>query len=156
MSRTARSDWLRERGMKSPLTPVTGLRAHRQATVVHFVVRLKISHKAIWDFFDSIDPKRTFPLDWQGLQPESLSQKKIDLLEEPSSGGFVFQKEVIPPGKRDEASVWNPSRHLTARIDRGNKITTRMHDKRWHLHLREQFAHIEVSHGFKIASGAFC
>ena len=34
----------------------------------------------------------------KGLQPGSLSQKQIDLLEKPSSGGFVLQKEVIPPG----------------------------------------------------------
>jgi hypothetical protein len=46
--------------MNSPLTPVRGLRAHRRAIVVHFVVRRKISYKAIWDFFDSIGQKRQF------------------------------------------------------------------------------------------------
>jgi hypothetical protein len=85
----------------------------------------------------------------------SLSQKKIDLVEKPGSGGFVLQKEVIPPGKRYEMSMGNPSRHLTARIDRGQKVTAHMHDKRWYLHLREQFAHIEISHGLKVASRAF-
>jgi hypothetical protein len=58
----------------------------------------------------------------KGLQPGSLSQKKIDLVEKPGSGGFVLQKEVIPPGKRYETSTWNPSRHLTAHIDRDHEI----------------------------------
>jgi hypothetical protein len=49
-----------ELGMNSPLTPVTGVRAHRRAIVVHFVVRRKIGHKTIWDFFDSIGQKRQF------------------------------------------------------------------------------------------------
>jgi len=40
--------------MNSPLTPVAGLRAHRRAIVAYFVVRREISHKAIWDFFNSI------------------------------------------------------------------------------------------------------
>ena len=88
-------------------------------------------------------------------QPGSLSQKQIDLVEKPSSGGFVLQKEVIPPGKRYETSTGNPSRHLTARIDRDHKIATHMHDERWHLHLREQFAHIEISDDFEVASSAF-
>ena len=43
--------------MNSPLTPVSGLRADRRAIVAHFVVRRKISHKAIWDFFNSIRQK---------------------------------------------------------------------------------------------------
>jgi hypothetical protein len=30
-----------------------------------------------------------------------------------------------------------------------------MHDEGWHLHLREQFVHIEISHDFKVASCAF-
>src|SRR5579863_375869 len=51
--------------------------------------------------------------------------------------------------------MWDPSRHLTARIDWGHEIATHMHDERWHLHLREQFAHIEISHDFKVASRAF-
>jgi hypothetical protein len=91
----------------------------------------------------------------KGLQPGSLSQKNIDLLEKPSSGGFVLQKEVIPPRKRYETSTGNPGRHLTARIDRGHKIVTHMHDEGWHLHLREQFAHIKICDDFKIASSAF-
>jgi hypothetical protein len=82
------------------------------------------------------------------FQPGSLSQKKIDLVEKPSSGGFVLQKEVVPPGKRDEMSTWDPSRHLTARIDRDREIAAYMHDKRWNLHLREQLAHIEICHDF--------
>lgn len=105
------------------------------------------------------DPTRTFlyRIDAlrKGLQPGSLSQKKIDLLEKPSSCGFVLQKEVIPPRKRYETSTGNPGRHLTARIDRDHKITARMHDKRWHLHLLEQFAHIDISPDFKVASRAF-
>src|ERR1700687_5242935 len=44
----------------------------------------------------------------KGLQPGSLSQKKIDLLEKPTSGGFVLQKEVIPSRKRYETSTGNP------------------------------------------------
>ena len=91
----------------------------------------------------------------KGLQPGSLSQKQIDLVEKPSSGGFVLQKEVISPGKRYETSMGDPSRHLTARIDRDHEIVTHMHDERRHLHLREQFAHIEISHDFKVASRAF-
>jgi hypothetical protein len=55
---------------------------------------------------------------FKGLQPGSLSQKQIDLVEKPSSGGFVLQKEVISPGKRYEMSMGDPSRHLTACIDR--------------------------------------
>ena len=85
----------------------------------------------------------------------SLSQKKIDLVEKPGSGGFVLQKEVIPPGKRYETSMGNPSRHLTARIDRDHEIAAYMHDERWNLHLREQFAHIEIIHCFKVASRDF-
>jgi hypothetical protein len=46
--------------MNSPLTPVSGLRADRRAIVAHFVVRRKISHKAIWDFFNSIGQSRHF------------------------------------------------------------------------------------------------
>ena len=91
----------------------------------------------------------------KGLQPGSLSQKKIDLLEKTSSSRFVPQKKVVPPGKRYEASAGDPSRHLTARIYRGRKITAHMHDKRWNLHLREQFAHIEISDDFEVASSAF-
>ena len=101
-------------------------------------------------------PERTFlHRIGKGLQPGSLGQKKIDLVEKPSSGWFVLQKEVIPPGKRYETSMWNPRRHLTARIDRGQKIVTHMHDECWHLHLREQFAHIKISDDFEIASCAF-
>ena len=48
--------------MNSPLTPVAGLRAHRRAIVAHFVVRRKISHRAIWDFFNSIRQKQSFEL----------------------------------------------------------------------------------------------
>lgn len=66
----------------------------------------------------------------------------------------MLQKKVIPPGKRYEASTGDSSRHLTARFDRDHKIVTHMHNKRWHLHLSEQFAHIEISHGFKVASRA--
>jgi hypothetical protein len=91
----------------------------------------------------------------KGLQPGSLSQKQIDLVEKPSSGGFVFQKEVIPPGKSYETSMGNPSRHLTAQIDRDDEIVTHMHDERRHPHLREQFAHIEICRGVKVASRAF-
>ena len=46
--------------MNSPRTPVAGLTAHRRAIVAHFVVRLKISHKAIWDFFNSIGQNRKY------------------------------------------------------------------------------------------------
>jgi hypothetical protein len=88
------------------------------------------------------------------LQPGSLSQKKIDLVEKPSSGGFMLQKEVIPPGKRYETSTSNTSRQLTARIDRDHEVVAYMHHERWNLHLREQFAHIEISHDFKVASRA--
>jgi hypothetical protein len=56
----------------------------------------------------------------KGLQSRSLSQKKIDLVEKPSSRGFVLQKKVIPPGKRDKTSTWDRSRHFTARIDRSH------------------------------------
>ena len=59
---------------------------------------------------------------FKGLQPGSLSQKQIDLVEKPSSGGFVLQKEVISPGKRYEMSMGDPSRHLTACIDRDHEI----------------------------------
>jgi hypothetical protein len=41
---------------------IAGMRAHRRAIVAHFVVRRKISRKAIFDFFDSIDPQQTFGL----------------------------------------------------------------------------------------------
>ena len=66
----------------------------------------------------------------------------------------MLQKEVIRPGKRYETSTWDPSRHLTARIDRGHEIVAYMHDERWNLHLREQFAHIEISHDFKVPNQA--
>ena len=49
----------------------------------------------------------------------------------------------------------DPGRHLTARIDRDNKIVTHMHDECWDLHSREQFAHTEISHDFKVASRDF-
>ena len=67
----------------------------------------------------------------------------------------MLQKEVISPGKRYETSIGDPSRHLTARINRDHKVVTCMHDERWHLHLREQFAHIEISDNFEVASSAF-
>ena len=51
---------------------------------------------------------------------------------------------MIPPWKRYEPSTGNPCGHLTARINRSHEIITHMHDERWHLHLREQFAHIEI------------
>ena len=105
--------------------------------------------------FVTQDPNRTFlQRIGKGLQPGSLSQKQIDLVQKPSSGGFVLQKEMIPPGKRYEASTGDSGRHLTARFDRDDKIVTHMHDKRWHLHLREQFAHIEIAHDFKVARRA--
>jgi hypothetical protein len=80
-----------------------------------------------------------------GLQPGLLGQKQIDFLEETSSGRFVLQEEMIPPWKRYERSTGNPGRHLTARIDRDHEIATHMRGERRHLHLREQFAHIEIS-----------
>jgi hypothetical protein len=89
------------------------------------------------------------------LRHESLSQKQIDLFEKPSGGGFLLQKEVISPGKRYEMSTGDPRRHLTTRIDRDYNIVTHMHDERWHLHSREQLAHIEISHDFKVASRNF-
>ena len=52
----------------------------------------------------------------------------------------MLQKEVIPPGKRYETSTWDPSRHLTARIDRDHEIVAYMHDECRNLQLREQFA----------------
>jgi hypothetical protein len=91
----------------------------------------------------------------KGLQPGSLGQKQIDLLEKPSSGRFVLQKHMVPPRKRYEPSTGNPGCHLTARIKRTYEIITYMHDERWHLHLREQFAHIEISDDFEVASSAF-
>lgn len=87
--------------------------------------------------------------------PGLLSQKQISFLEEPSSGRFVFQKEMIPTRKRDETSTGNPGRHLTTRIDRGHEVATHMQHERGHLHLREQFAYIEISDDFEVASGAF-
>src|SRR4029077_14535668 len=89
------------------------------------------------------------------LHPGSLSKKQIDLFGKPSSGEIVFQKEVISPGKRYETSTGDPGRHLTARIDRDHKVATCMHDERWHLHSREQLAHIEIIHDFKVASRDF-
>ena len=95
---------------------------------------------------DAKDPERTYLRRIaKGLQPGSLSQNKIDLLEKTSSSRFVLQKKVVPPGKRYEASAGDSGRHLTARFDRGHKIVAHMHDERWRLHLREQFAHIEIS-----------
>ena len=67
----------------------------------------------------------------------------------------MLQKEVISPGKRYEMSMGNPSRHLTACIDRDHEIVTNMHDERRHLHLREQLAHIDISHDVEVASRAF-
>ena len=92
---------------------------------------------------------------WPCLQPGSLSQKQMDLFEKPSSGGIVLQKEVISPGKRYETSTGDPGRNLTARIDRDQQVVTRMHDERWHLYSRQQLAHIEIIHDFKVASRAF-
>ena len=104
----------------------------------------------------TLDPERTFLRRIaKRLQPGSLSQKKSDLVQKPSSGGFVLQKEVIPPGERHETSTWNPSRHLTARVDRDHEIIAYMHDERRNLHLREQFAYIDISHDLKVASRAF-
>jgi len=91
----------------------------------------------------------------KGLQPGSPGQKQIDLVEKPGSGGFVFQEEVIPPGKRYETSTGDSSRHLTARIDRDDKIVAHMQDERRHLHLWEQLSHIQISHGLKVANRAF-
>ena len=62
---------------------------------------------------------------------------------------------MIPPGKRYESGTRNPSRHLTARIDRDHQIVAYMHDEGWNLHLREQFAHIDISRDLKVASRAF-
>ena len=69
----------------------------------------------------------------KGLPPGSLTQKQIDLLEEPSSSRFVLQKEMIPPRKRYETSTGDPGRHLTARIDRDHEIAAYMHDACWNL-----------------------
>ena len=52
-------------------------------------------------------------------------------------------------------STGDTGRHLTTRIDRDYNIVTHMHDERWHLHLREQLAHIEISHDIKVASRDF-
>jgi hypothetical protein len=80
----------------------------------------------MWQF----DSKRFFTGSPKVASPDHLV-KKIDLVEKPSSRGFELQKEVIPPGKRDETSTWDPSRHLTARIDRDPEIVAYMHDERW-------------------------
>jgi hypothetical protein len=102
------------------------------------------------------DPNRTFlQRIGKGLQSRSLSQKQIDLLEKPSSSGFMLQKKVVPPRKRYEPSTRNPCCHFTARVDWTHEIATHMHDERWHLHLREQFAHIKISDDFQVAGSAF-
>jgi hypothetical protein len=62
---------------------------------------------------------------------------------------------MIPPRKRYEPSAGYPCCHLPARLDWTYEITTHMHDERWHVHLREQFAHIEISDDVEVASGAF-
>jgi hypothetical protein len=64
--------------MNSPLTPVSGLRADRRAIVAHFVVRRKISHKAIWDFFNSIGAKRTFKTRTSGKRRKTELAKHRD------------------------------------------------------------------------------
>src|ERR1700747_615933 len=56
-----------------------------------------------------------------GEQSGSLTQKEIDLLEKPSTCGFVSQEEVIPPRKRYEPSTGNPCCHLSTRIHRTNE-----------------------------------
>ena len=55
----------------------------------------------------------------------------------------MLQKEVISPGKRYETSTGDPGRHLTTGIDRDQKVASReCMTMRWHLHSREQLAHI--------------
>ena len=48
--------------MSSPVTSVIGLAAYRRTIVACFVFRREISRKAVWDFFDSIDPTATSAL----------------------------------------------------------------------------------------------
>ena len=67
----------------------------------------------------------------------------------------LISSEVISRGTHYETSTGDPGRHLTARLDRDNKIVTHMHDECWDLHSREQFAHTEISHDFKVASRDF-
>ena len=46
-----------QKAMSSPATSVTGLGTCRRTIVACFVFRREISRRAVWDFFDSIDPK---------------------------------------------------------------------------------------------------
>jgi hypothetical protein len=43
-----------------PMTSVAELRSHRIAIAACFAFRREISSSALWDFFDSIDPKQPF------------------------------------------------------------------------------------------------
>jgi hypothetical protein len=47
-----------QKAMSSPVTSVIGLAAYRRTIVACFVFRRDINRKAVWDFFDSIEPKR--------------------------------------------------------------------------------------------------
>jgi hypothetical protein len=48
-----------QKAMSPPATSVTGLRTCRRTIVACFVFRREISRRAVWDFFDSIDPEPT-------------------------------------------------------------------------------------------------
>ena len=53
--------------MNSPATSATGLRAYRRAIVACFVFQQEISRRAVWDFFDSIDPRQKSTDLWRPL-----------------------------------------------------------------------------------------
>ena len=52
----------RRQAVNSPATSVVELRAYRMAIAACFVFQREISRSVFRDFFDSIDPTRTFPL----------------------------------------------------------------------------------------------
>ena len=57
-----------QKATSSPATSLTGLGACRRTIVACFVFRREISRKAVWDFFDSIEPFETSSAQWPPMR----------------------------------------------------------------------------------------
>ena len=90
-----------QKAMSSPATSVTSLGTCRRTIVACFVFRREISHKAVWDFFDSIGQTRKCPC----LHGTSVVPSRADVATKPRQVRFVPETEVAACSITSSASA---------------------------------------------------